>query len=58
MDAESDVVVLDARGGIEVDCGLDANGVGEVDFAALKIVTGSGEQGASLGDGNAAQQRR
>ena len=57
MQAEGDVVVLDAGGGVEVDGGLDADGVGEEDVAALQVVAGSGEDGAALGDGDAAEQR-
>ena len=37
--------------------GLDADRVGERDVAALQIVAGSGDDGAALGDGDAAQQR-
>ena len=57
MQAEGDVVVLDAGGGAEVDGGLDADRVGEGDVAALQIVARSGDHGAALGDGDAAQQR-
>ena len=55
MEAESDVVVFNAGGGVEVDGRLNADGVGEVDVAALEFVTGSGEQSAALSDGNASE---
>ena len=37
--------------------GSNAHRVGEVDVAALQVVAGSGDDGAALGDGDAAQQR-
>ena len=57
VQAEGNVVVLDAGGGVQVDEGLNADRVGEVDVAALELVAGSGDDGAALGDGDAAQQR-
>jgi len=58
VQAEGDVVVFDVRRGAEVDDGLDAHRIGKGDVAALQVVAGSGDQGAALGDGNAAQKRR
>ena len=57
MHAESDVVVFDAGGCVEVDGGFNAHRVGEEDVSALELVAGSGDGGAALRDGNAAQQR-
>ncbi len=57
MQAEGNVVVLDAGRGVQVDGGLNADRVGEVDVAALQLVAGSGDDAAALGDGDAAQQR-
>ncbi len=57
VQAERDVVILDASGGAQVDDRLDADGVGEGDVAALQVVAGSGDDGAAFGDGDAAQQR-
>ena len=58
LQAEGDVVILNAGGCAEVDDGLDAYGVGEGDVAALEIVAGSGDDGAALGDGDAALRGR
>ena len=55
MQAYGEVVVADAGGGFEVDDGVDADGVGEVDGAALELVLGAGEGGAAVGDLNAAE---
>ena len=57
VQAEGDVVVLDAGGGVEVDDGLDADRIGEGDVAALEFVAGSGDDGVAFSDGDAAQQR-
>ena len=57
VQAEGDVVVFNVRRGAEVDDGLDAHRVGEGDVAALEVVASSGDQGAALGNGNAAQER-
>jgi hypothetical protein len=46
------------RRGTEVDHGFDAKRIREGDVAALEVVTGSGNQGAALGNGDAAQQGR
>ncbi len=56
MEAERDVVILDAGTGTEVDQRLDADRVSKGDFAALKVVAGSGDDGAALSDGDAALQ--
>ena len=56
--AQGDVVILHAGGGVQVDGGLNADRVGEVDVSALQLVAGSGDDRISLGDGDAAQQRR
>ena len=58
VQAERDVVILNVGRGAEVDDGFDADRICESDVAALKIVAGSGDRGAALGDGDAAQQRR
>ena len=58
MQAEGNVVVLDARRGVQIDIGLNADRVGEVDVTTLQIVAGPGDDAAALGDGDAAQQRR
>src|ERR1039457_6821114 len=56
MEAERDVVILNAGTGTEVDQRLDADRVSKGDFAALKIVARSGDDGTALGDGDAALQ--
>ncbi len=55
VQADGDVVGFDAGRGVEVDDGVDADGVGEVDVAALELVLGAGEGGAAVGDLDAAE---
>ncbi len=55
VQADGDVVVLHAGGGVEVDDGVDADRVGEVDVAALQLVLGAGEGGGAVGDLDAAE---
>ena len=57
VEAERDVVIFDAGGGVDVDVGLDTDGVGEVDVAALELVFGAADGGAALGERDAAEQR-
>ena len=56
VQADRDVVVLDARGGVDVDDGIDADGIGEVDLAALQLILRAGEGRAAVGDLDAAEQ--
>jgi hypothetical protein len=56
VETESDVVVLHAGGCVEIDIGLDADGIVEVNVAALQLVLRSSDGGAAFGERDAAEK--
>jgi hypothetical protein len=57
VQAEGNVVVLDAGRGVQVDGGLNAHRVGESRCRRAATRSGFRRSGAALGNGDAAQQR-